>query len=236
MRKKNKKKIILRRRQKHLMNIMKQTIQNYDIKWNLLNVTPLAALRLPNNRAAQPSIGNHRTHIHPSGHPYNRYAFTQHTSGTGSELPLECLRRNVRRNRDTSSHRHKGYFAQFTHSVVCLATGLQPLPKRFLQRRSEFAASNKGLFLQVRFHKILFLIAVCGFCHFYILAALASLLRHCSKFAPTVALLLKQGCGVAVGVVESDSEGILGGVGVGVGVGVDKNIPTPNPTLVQNLN
>jgi hypothetical protein len=36
----------------------------------------------------------------------------------------------------------------------------------------------------------------------------------------------KQGCGVGVEVVESESEGILGGVGVG------KNVPTPTPTLV----
>jgi hypothetical protein len=36
----------------------------------------------------------------------------------------------------------------------------------------------------------------------------------------------RQGCGVGVGVggVESESEGILGGVGV------SKNVPTPNPT------
>jgi hypothetical protein len=40
----------------------------------------------------------------------------------------------------------------------------------------------------------------------------------------------KQGCGV--GVVESESEGILGGAGVGFGVGVSKNVLTLTPNSI----
>jgi hypothetical protein len=209
------------------MNMMKQTIQNYDVKWNLLNVTPLTALRLPNNRVAHLSIGNHHTHIQPSGHPYNRYVSTQHTSGTGSELLLQCLRRNVRRKPRHEQSTAWGFFCP-VHSFCSLPCDKSVASSKAISPKEKCNSPpvTKAYFFRSVFMGFSFWLLSVAFVIFYILTALASLLRHCSKFAPTVALLLKQGCGVGVGVVESESEGLLGGVGVG------KNVPTPTPTSI----